>query len=99
MSPPCSTFGCRRNDGGPPPLRGISKFEIYGFSNLHPDDAEKVKLGTLLALRSAEVAKLCLSLSVPWLVEQPLDQTNRPHMFMYVYVARVARCSVIRVGY
>ena len=55
-SPPCSTFGCRRDDGGPPPLRGHEGGDCYGYKNLEPRDQEKVKVGTLCAVRAAAVA-------------------------------------------
>jgi hypothetical protein len=90
MSPPCSSFGCRRHDGGPPPLRGLG-FEIYGKAGLTPEQSDRVRFGTLLALRSAEVAKLALAQSVPWLVEQPMNQEGRPHMFLLFEWAEILK--------
>jgi hypothetical protein len=81
LSPPCSSFGCRRNDGGPRPLRGISPTDIYGFRNLDVKSAERVRMGTLLAIRSAEIVKRAIQLNIPWLLEQPAPHEHRPHMF------------------
>ena len=39
MSPPCGTFSVARSrPGGPPPLRGESAPDIFGFKNLRPSD-------------------------------------------------------------
>ena len=82
LSPPCSSFGCRRLDGGPRPLRGVSPTEIYGLRNLDPQSSEKVRLGTLLAIRSAEIINKAIQLDIPWLLEQPAPHEHRPHMFV-----------------
>jgi hypothetical protein len=51
-SPPCSSFSAARSsfDGGPPPLR--SEDCPYGLPDLSQADRDKVKVGTLLALRA-----------------------------------------------
>ena len=72
MSPPCSTYSVARSrPGGPPPLRGEKAPEIYGFKNLRPADKEKVRVGTLLAVRAAEAADYFDVRNAPWLVETP----------------------------
>jgi len=89
MSPPCSTFGCRRADGGPAPLRGATVETIYGLKGLTVDEQTRVKLGTLLANRSAEAASIAKSLNIPWVLEQPADQPGRPHMTLLASWAKV----------
>ena len=33
-------------------------------------------------MRAAEIAKLAMPVDVPWLLEQPAQQSQRPHMFL-----------------
>ena len=82
LSPPRLSFGCQRNDGGPRPLRGVSPTEIYRYRDLDIKSAEKVCLGTLLAIRSAEIVNRAQQLDIPWLFEQPAPQEDRPHMLV-----------------
>jgi len=81
-SPPCSTFSSARNghDGGPPPLRGAEADTIYGLPNLPKEWLERVKLGTLLALRTSAGLLLCITHCVPFIFEQPKGRPGRPHM-------------------
>ena len=79
MSPPCSTFSCSRSRvGGPPPLRGEAAPAIYGLPGLKPSQKELVRIGTLLALRSAEAAELCNGLGIPWILETPKLRLKQP---------------------
>ena len=81
-SPPCCTFSTARNnhDGGPTPLRGMSARDIYGLPNLSPADKEKVRIGTLLAVRTAEGLVLHLRLLIPFIFETPAPRPGRPHI-------------------
>ena len=81
-SPPCSTFGCRRDDGGPPPLRGHEGSDRYGYKNLEPEDQERIRVGTLCAVRAAVAAEVFENANKPWLNEQPRRQEGRPHMYL-----------------
>ena len=81
MSMPCSTFSSgRTDDGGPPPLRGTSPREIYGLPGLSLKDKEKVRIGTILALRGAALAKECIVQGVPWLAETPKFREGSPSL-------------------
>ena len=82
MCPPCSTFGCRRNDGGPMPLRGTGPKDIYGLEGLSEEDSEKVKIGTACATNCADCAIRATrcSVPVPWLLEQPRELEDKPHL-------------------
>lgn len=84
MSPPCSTFTAARkaDDGGPPPLRGTTGRERYGLSNLGADDIQKVKLGTLMALRAHAVATHAETFDKTWVLEQPHWKPGNTSMFM-----------------
>ena len=71
--PPCNSFtNARKDDGmGPMPLRGPTGDDRYGLKNLDPKDAEKVKTGTLLALRAHEASTLFHGQEKPFILEQP----------------------------
>ena len=73
ISPPCSTFSnARRADGGGPiPLRTPTGPRRYGLPSLKPADKDKVKVGTLLALRAAEVFRAFKEQGKPVILEQP----------------------------
>ena len=76
-SPPCSTFSVARHlPGGPPVLRGHTGVDLYGLANLKPADKERVRTGTLLAMRAAQGIKAQRNLGCPWILESPAP---RPH--------------------
>ena len=84
ITPPCSTFTAARSAGGkgPKPLRGIQGKDRYGLKTLKPHQKEKVKEGTLLALRGHGVAKFAQANSKPWIVEQPHWRPGQTSMYM-----------------
>ena len=43
-------------------------------------DKEDAKMSTLLSLRAARAAKVCLKVSVPWLLEQPWTEDHQTSM-------------------
>ena len=82
-SPPCSTFTDARTGGSglePQPLRTADGPGRYGRSDLIGQDKEEARLGTLLALRAAAAAKICLQVKVPWLLEQPWTEEHETAM-------------------
>ena len=70
MAPPCGTF-CRalRGEGptGPRSIRTI--FKPYGVKDMSPQEKEAARVGTALALRALDMAGICESRGIPWLVE------------------------------
>ena len=91
MFPACSTFGGQQSHPcGPTPLRGPLPPDIYGFRNLQPGDAEKVKRETVLALRCCDAADLAMQLSFPFLAVTPAAETIHPS------VAKLPEWAVIR---
>ena len=84
MSPPCLTYSIvMSKPGGPPPLRGESPPEIFGFSHLNAKEREQVRLGTLIAERGADIADLAdneLDLT-PWIAETPKVRRGHPSVF------------------
>ena len=84
MSMPCSSFSSSRSfdDGGPRPLRGISPTDIYGLPDLTLADKETVRAGTILALRGAAMARLCVEIGVPWLAETPIAKEGQPSILL-----------------
>ena len=83
MAMPCGTFSPARSwdDGGPTPLRGEFAPEIFGFKGLDPEDKEKVRIGTLLALRGAEAAGRLMRLHLPFWGETPHMRDGKPSVF------------------
>ena len=70
--PPCETFSNARGVGeGPAQLRGVLGRDRYGLSHLKGKDKEKCRLHTLLAVRTAALAKARCSAGKPWIVENP----------------------------
>ena len=87
IASPCETFSVARQrlpgeTSGPRALRGPRKPDLYGFADLNPDDKRACRNGTLLAVRSAQVATLFHSRSLPWILENPFpfDRTA-PSLF------------------
>ena len=82
LSPPCATYSkARKHDGGPPPLRGACGRDLYGFKHLKAKDKEAVRLGTLLAIRSAQFIQDCEQVGIPWLLENPPMEEGAPSLF------------------
>lgn len=76
-SPPCSTYSiARKRPCGPPQLRGPNGSDVYGFAWLQPDDKERVRLGTLLALRALAFVRAAAQKQLPHLLENPVDVEN-----------------------
>jgi hypothetical protein len=101
MSPPCSTFSMALELGGhgcPKPLRGAVAPEIYGMKDLVGDDKERVRIGTLCALRCVQIAKILMARSVPWLWEQPRMRAGHPHMFCIPEVAALLSLPGVRMS-
>ena len=73
---PCGTFSsARRNDGGPPPLRGTNSKDIWGLPHLVGKERARVDSANKLLLRMHELMKHCESNNVPFYLENP--QTSR----------------------
>ena len=51
---------------------------IFGLPNLTVPQKEKVKVGTLLAHRMADVAEICNRKGLPWILETPLIRVGHP---------------------
>ena len=86
-SPPCSSFSPSRNDwdGGPGILRDSEGPGRYGILGLDESNSEKVKIGNLLAIRTAEGIEVCEASSlspIPWLFENPGIRPNKPSIYM-----------------
>ncbi len=69
---PCGTFSsARRDDGGPPPLRGTNSKDIWGYSYFEGKEAARVQSANKLLLRTHELMRLCEKLSIPFYLENP----------------------------
>jgi len=88
-SPPCSTYSRARkeDDGGPRPLRGSHPPELLGLPGLLPAEKEKVRLGTLLACRTAQGIGAQGRAGAPWLFENPPEEDDYPSIFRIPEVA------------
>ena len=82
MGTPCETASkARTGPPGPRPLRSAS--HIYGLpkKELTPAEHEQVRMGTYLALKSAETATLAMQLGIPWMIENPDPSGNPVSLF------------------
>jgi len=69
---PCGTFSsARRNDGGPPPLRGTNHKDIWGLPHLVGKERARVDSANKLLMRMNELMKHCESSLVPFYLENP----------------------------
>ena len=81
-SPPCSTFSAARTrPGGPPLLCGHCGKDLYGLPSLRPSDKEKVRVGTLLALRAAQGIDVQKRAGKPWILETPSPRPRVSSVF------------------
>ena len=86
-SPECSTFSKLHNLPGPPPLRTATGPERYGIKTNNIEQAEKVRIHTLMAVRVAQALDLLTELRIPWLYETPAihaGQVSMAHLDEYV---------------
>ena len=71
LGTPCTSWSrARKNDGGPQPLRNDDSF-LFGFKDLNPADAEKVRVGNALLAVSLRIINFCISASIVWTLENP----------------------------
>ena len=69
---PCGTFSsARRDDGGPPALRGTNPKDIWGLPHLVGKERARVNSANKLLLRMNELMKYCESNGVPFYIENP----------------------------
>ena len=102
LGTPCTSWSrARKNDGGPQPLRNDDSC-LFGFENLGPADAEKVRVGNALLAVSLRLIEFCISARIIWTLENPwtsriwltpgilaLQQLNTP----FVQMIRVDYCQ------
>ena len=85
-APPCSTFANARGNSpgerlrGPQPLRGATGNDRYGLQGLSIVDKDAVRLGTLLAVRTAAGLVLCLKKRIPFFYETPWPTAGKINM-------------------
>ena len=81
-APPCGSFCANRGFGpGPRVLRGAELPDLFGLPHLEPHEKETVRIGTLLALRTAEASKLMWSQGRPFGTENPARRAGTPSSF------------------
>ena len=91
-SPECSTFSKLHNLPGPPPLRTATGPERYGIKKNNIEQAEKVRIHTLMAVRVAQALDLLTELRIPWLYETPAihaGQVSMAHLDEYVALLKM----------
>ena len=85
---PCGTFSsARRNDGGPPPLRGINSKDIWGLPHLEGKEKARVQSANKLLLRMHELMRLCERQKVPFYLENP----QRSKLWMHPLIKKWIR--------
>ena len=70
---PCFSWSrLRQDDGkGPLPVRNDSESQLYGLPGLSSADQARVRAGNTLMRFSASIAEICLSLRIPFCIENP----------------------------
>jgi len=80
-APPCETCcNLLGTDGFNEALRSPEGPGRYGLSKLQPEQVERVRQGTLMAVRAAEISTLFVEKTLPWLHEQPHHHEDKTHM-------------------
>ena len=80
-SPPCGTFSVARSEQqGPRPLRRATGPELFGRRDLTVEEADDVKVGNILADRTAVCLAHFNEAEKPWVLEQPAPRTDSPSM-------------------
>ena len=72
LGTPCNTWSRARRGGGngPAPIRDSN--HLWGLPNLSEKDQSKIEVGNALLKFSAAVFRLCVSLKIPVVLENPL---------------------------
>jgi hypothetical protein len=83
---PCDTFtGARQSRPGelpgPRPLRGPNGRDLYGLPGLTPAEQERVRFGTVCAVRGAQACAVCVDADVDILTENPLFMEGGTSIF------------------
>ncbi len=87
IATPCETFSMARQllpgeTHGPRALRGPSKPDLYGLPGLRPFEKEQCRKGTLLAVRSMEIASRFKAQRKKWILENPYPlRDDEPSVF------------------
>ena len=91
FSPPCETYSRARSDtdGGPRILRGPLMPDLLGLPDLTIKEKEQVRLGTLLAIRTAHGIRCQNDGGRPWLLENPPEEEGHPSLFRLPEVSQV----------
>ena len=80
-SPPCCSFSAARSEvSGPRPLRMAEGDGLFGRKDLTQSEFEDVKVGNILADRTAVCMDWFNSNHKPWIVEQPAPREGQPSM-------------------
>eukprot|EP00972_Heterocapsa_arctica_P108536 15982843-Heterocapsa_arctica.AAC.1 len=83
-------------------LRGFGVPHIYGLPGLKGKDKDKVRLGTLLAVRVAQAARAFHARRLPWNFETPARWSEQPSVFELPEVKAldalpgVSTCSIVQ---
>ena len=87
VAPSCGTSSRVRSiPGGPPPLRGVSGTDRYGFRNLDQARTEQVRVANLLSIRTAEVAKLIIAQGGAVVIGQPAFRKGEVSILNFEYL-------------
>ena len=77
----CTFVPGRRGERGRGSLRGAAVPDIHVFTHLRPADKDRVRSGTLLALRCGILAKELQGVGAPWGYETPTPELGSPSVF------------------
>ena len=75
-TPDCNTFPSRRGPGCPPPLRGMTGSDRYGFKANTPANSETCRLQNIYHVRVAGILALLTGKRIPWLLGVPRHHSD-----------------------
>ena len=94
------SFCANRGKGdGPRVLHGPDLPELYGLPNLEPHEKETVRIGTLLAIRTAEASNLMWVQGFPFWVENPARRAGTLSLFNLPEMVGVAERQGVTFKY
>ena len=80
-------------------MRGAVGPDLYGLPGLDPQEKETVRIGTLLAIRSAEASDLMWLMQWPFWIENPPRREGSPSFFSISVFRKLVEKDGVGFGY
>lgn len=97
IATPCHTFSpLREKPPGPRPLRSVQKIEGFAKEDLTQAEHKQFKEANILVDRSAEAASAQDENGMPWGLENPLHDPEKPQLWMMPKIQQLANRRGVR---